>query len=66
LRVWNDAIELFKFTDQKLQALPWELNKSKMNTLDAAHSILLSISVAVLQWVGARSYYQNSLRLRIN
>jgi four helix bundle protein len=44
LRVWNDAVELFIMTNQILKTLPWDLKKSKMNTLDAAHSILRNIA----------------------
>ncbi|HHN48350.1 MAG TPA: four helix bundle protein [Bacteroidales bacterium] len=43
LRVWQDAIELFVITNEILKELPWDIKKSKMNTLDAAHSILRNI-----------------------
>jgi four helix bundle protein len=44
LRVWNDAIDLFILSTRILKGLPWVLNKSKMNTLDAAHSIHRNIA----------------------
>lgn len=44
LRVWNDAVELFTMTNQILKTLLWDLKKSKMNTVDAAHSILRNIA----------------------
>lgn len=44
LRVWQDAVELYILTTQILKGLPWEVNKSKVNTLDAAHSIARNIA----------------------
>ena len=44
LRVWQDAISLFILVNKMLKSLPYELNKPKMNTLDACHSIQRNIS----------------------
>jgi four helix bundle protein len=44
LRVWKEAIELFVFINEGLKVLPYDLNKSKMNTLDACHSIQRNIA----------------------
>ena len=44
LRVWEDSINLYKLVNQILKQLPYELNKSKMNTLDACHSIQRNIA----------------------
>lgn len=57
LRVWNEAIELFIFVDLMLKDLPYNLNKSKMNTLDACHSIQRNI---------AEGYCRKSIREYLN
>lgn len=44
LRVWQDAISLFILVNKMLKSFPYELNKPKMNTLDACHSIQRNIS----------------------
>jgi len=44
LRVWNDAIELFSLGIKLLNTLPYVLNKSQSNTIDASHSIQRNIS----------------------
>ena len=44
LRVWQDSISLFVLVNKMLKPLPYELNKPKMNTLDACHSIQRNIS----------------------
>jgi four helix bundle protein len=44
LRVWNEAIDLFVFVNKTLKDLPYEINKSKMNTLDACHSIQRNVA----------------------
>lgn len=44
LRVWNEAVDLFVFIDLLMKDLPYHLNKSKMNTLDACHSIQRNIA----------------------
>ena len=44
LRVWQHSIELFVLVNKMLVPLPYELNKPKMNTLDACHSIQRNIS----------------------
>lgn len=44
LRVWNDAIELFSLVTNLLDTLPYLLNKSKSNTIDASHSIQRNIT----------------------
>ena len=44
LRVWEDSINLYELVNQILKQLPYELNKSKMNTLDACHSIQRNIA----------------------
>jgi len=44
LNVWNEAVDLFVFVDKLLLNLPYHLNKPKMNTLDACHSIQRNIA----------------------
>ena len=44
LRVWEDAIQLFKFVYKSTQKVPYELSKSRNNILDASHSISRNIS----------------------
>ncbi len=44
LRVWHDAVNLFVLVNIILKKLPYELNKPKMNTLDACHSIQRNIA----------------------
>jgi len=44
LRVWEDAIQLFKFVYKSTQNVPYELSKSRNNILDASHSISRNIS----------------------
>ena len=44
LRVWEDSVVLFVLVNKILKRFPYELNKSKMNTLDACHSIQRNIS----------------------
>jgi four helix bundle protein len=44
LRVWNQAVELYKFVYENMKDFPYELNKSKSNTLDACHSIQRNIA----------------------
>jgi len=44
LRVWEDALDLYKLVYETLKDLPFELSKSKTNVLDASHSILRNIS----------------------
>ncbi len=44
LRVWEDAIALFVLVSKLLKSLPYELNKPKMNTLDACHSIQRNVA----------------------
>lgn len=43
LRVWQDALELFKLVNEVTKDVPYKLNKSRNNVLDAAHSILRNI-----------------------
>ncbi len=43
-RVWRDAVELYRLVYQILITFPYELNKSKMNTLDACHSMQKNIA----------------------
>lgn len=44
LRVWNDSIELFLLVTNLLESVPYLLNKSKSNTIDASHSIQRNIA----------------------
>ena len=44
LRVWQESVELFILTCHILKSIPYHLNKSRMNTLDAAHSILRNVA----------------------
>ena len=44
LRVWQDALDLFKVIYEITKDFPYELNKSRNNILDAANSILRNIS----------------------
>ncbi|MBI9039491.1 MAG: four helix bundle protein [Bacteroidales bacterium] len=44
LRVWQDSVSLFVLVNNILKPFPYELNKPKMNTLDACHSIQRNIS----------------------
>lgn len=44
LEVWQNSVGLFVMLTKKLKILPYELNKSKMNTLDASHSVLRNIA----------------------
>ncbi len=44
LRVWQDSVDLFVLVNKLLKPFPYELNKSKINTLDATHSIQRNIS----------------------
>lgn len=44
LRVWQDAIELFVLVNKILKGIPYEHYKSRMNVLDACHSIQRNIS----------------------
>ncbi len=44
LRVWEDALTLYKLVFEILKDLPYELKKSKINILDASNSILRNIS----------------------
>ena len=44
LRVWQDSIELFVLVNKLLKPFPYELNKPRMNTLDACHSVQRNIS----------------------
>ena len=44
LRVWEDAIKLFKFVYNSTKNTPYELSKSRNNILDASHSISRNIS----------------------
>jgi len=44
LEVWQNSVDLFVMLTKKLKILPYELNKSKMNTLDASHSVLRNIA----------------------
>ncbi len=44
LRVWQDSVSLFVLVNKILKTFPYEINKPKMNTLDACHSIQRNIS----------------------
>ncbi|HJN06104.1 MAG TPA: four helix bundle protein [Bacteroidales bacterium] len=44
LRVWQDSVDLFVLVNKLLSSFPYEHNKSKINTLDASHSIQRNIS----------------------
>jgi four helix bundle protein len=44
LRVWNDALEIYKLVYNLTKIFPYELSKSRNNILDAAHSISRNIS----------------------
>ena len=44
LRVWQEAIDLYVFVNDALKGFPYVINKSKMNTLDACHSIQRNIA----------------------
>jgi len=44
LRVWQDSMELFKLIYNITKNLPYEINKIRNNTLDAANSIIRNIS----------------------
>lgn len=44
LRIWQDSIYLFVLVNKLLKTFPYELNKSKSNTVDASHSIQRNIS----------------------
>ncbi len=44
LRVWDDAIALYKLVYQKNKNFPYEVSKSRNNILDAAHSISRNIA----------------------
>ncbi len=44
LRVWEDAIQLFKFVYNSTKNIPYELSKSRNNLLDASHSISRNIA----------------------
>lgn len=44
LRVWKDAVDLYVLVNQILKSVHFEHNKSKSNTLDAAHSIIRNIA----------------------
>ena len=44
LRVWRQSVDLYKFLYDNLKELPYEINKSKSNTLDACHSIQRNIA----------------------
>ncbi|MDA3862223.1 MAG: four helix bundle protein [Melioribacteraceae bacterium] len=44
LRVWEDAIQIFKFVYKSTQNVPYELSKSRNNILDASHSISRNIA----------------------
>jgi len=44
LRVWDDAILLFKLVYKTNKNFPYELSKSRNNILDAAHSIARNIA----------------------
>ncbi|MEG8990518.1 four helix bundle protein [Ignavibacteria bacterium 4148-Me] len=44
LRVWQDSMELFKLIYNITKNLPYEINKIRNNTLDAANSIVRNIS----------------------
>ncbi|OQX78751.1 MAG: hypothetical protein B6D64_05925 [Bacteroidetes bacterium 4484_276] len=44
LRVWQEAIDLYVFVNEIFKDFPYTINKSKMNTLDACHSIKRNIA----------------------
>jgi four helix bundle protein len=44
LRVWQDSLDLYKMVYKVTKDLPYELNKSRNNILDASNSILRNIS----------------------
>jgi len=44
LRVWKDSVDLFVLVNKLVKSFPYELNKSKINTLDACHSIQRNIA----------------------
>lgn len=44
LRVWNDAVELYKLAVKILSDFPFELKKTVSNSLDAVHSINRNIA----------------------
>ncbi|RJP70815.1 MAG: four helix bundle protein [Ignavibacteriales bacterium] len=44
LRVWQDALTLYKLVYEITDSLPYRLNKSRANILDAANSILRNMS----------------------
>jgi four helix bundle protein len=44
LRVWDDAIVLFKLVYKMASKLPYELSKTKNNIIDASHSISRNIA----------------------
>jgi four helix bundle protein len=44
LRVWQDALILFKIVHKITKDFPYRLNKSRANVLDSANSILRNIS----------------------
>ncbi len=44
LRVWEDAIQLFKQVYNSTKNIPYELSKSRNNILDASHSISRNIA----------------------
>lgn len=53
LEVWQNSVQLFVLINKVMKKLPYDLNKAKMNTLDAGHSILRNI---------AEGYCRRSLR----
>ena len=44
LRVWEDAVKIFKFVYKATKNVPYELSKSRNNILDASHSISRNIA----------------------
>ncbi len=44
MEVWQNAVELFVLIAKILKPIPYELNKSKMNTFDACHSVSRNIA----------------------
>jgi four helix bundle protein len=57
LRVWNDAVELYKLAVKILSDFPFELKKIVSNSLDAVHSINRNI---------AEGYCRRSIREYLN
>lgn len=43
LRVWQDALTLYKLVFEITDSFPYRLNKSRANILDSANSILRNI-----------------------